>query len=299
MGYMHIDNLYKDNKIQLFKTCYALEKLHGTSAHISWKDGKITYFSGGEKYANFVALFDDTQLTEKFRELPDDITVFGEAYGGKQQGQSWRYGKELKFCAFDVKIGDCWLNVPSAERLVLGLGLEFVFYREVPTDLESLDRERDAPSEQAKRNGVEGDQPREGVVLRPLIEMRSSAEHRVISKHKRAEERETKTSRTPLSQEEQTALDTAEKVAEEFVTPIRLEHVLDKLKVNGEEVPMERTGDVIKSMLEDVYREGGAEIPDTRDVRRAIGNKAASLFRKRASLALAGRLDLWAGTVTK
>ena len=30
MGYMHIDNLYKDQRILQFKECYALEKIHGT-----------------------------------------------------------------------------------------------------------------------------------------------------------------------------------------------------------------------------------------------------------------------------
>lgn len=34
MGYMHIDNLYKDARVLSFKHVYALEKIHGTSAHI-------------------------------------------------------------------------------------------------------------------------------------------------------------------------------------------------------------------------------------------------------------------------
>lgn len=28
MGYLHIDNLYKAQEILLFRTCYALEKIH-------------------------------------------------------------------------------------------------------------------------------------------------------------------------------------------------------------------------------------------------------------------------------
>lgn len=38
MGYMHIDNLYKNQDMLIFRECYALEKIHGTSAHVSWKD---------------------------------------------------------------------------------------------------------------------------------------------------------------------------------------------------------------------------------------------------------------------
>jgi len=56
MGYADIENLYKNQDVLLFKEVYALEKLHGTSAHILWKDGQLTFFSGGEKHTNFVAL---------------------------------------------------------------------------------------------------------------------------------------------------------------------------------------------------------------------------------------------------
>ena len=51
MGYRHIDNLYKDDRIFSFDECYALEKIHGTSAHVHYKadqtDGSLIFFSGG------------------------------------------------------------------------------------------------------------------------------------------------------------------------------------------------------------------------------------------------------------
>jgi hypothetical protein len=67
------------------------------------------------------------------------VTLFGEAYGGKQQGQSWRYGKNLKFVVFDVRIEDSWLSVPQAADVAAKLGLEFVHYVQVPTYLAALD----------------------------------------------------------------------------------------------------------------------------------------------------------------
>ena len=33
MAYMHIENLYRNQNILLFKQCYCLEKIHGTSAN--------------------------------------------------------------------------------------------------------------------------------------------------------------------------------------------------------------------------------------------------------------------------
>ena len=200
MGYLHIQNLYKDQTILMFRECYALEKIHGTSAHVSWNEGRLGFFSGGEPYERFKKLFDEPALTAAFERLGHPkIIVYGEAYGGKQQGQSHRYGPALKFVAFDVQIGEHWLIIPSAADIVETLGLEFVHYAKVSTDLAALDAERDAPSVQAVRNGVAGAQTREGIVLHPLIELTGRTGERIVAKHKRDEERETATPRPFLS----------------------------------------------------------------------------------------------------
>ncbi len=168
MGYLHIDNLYKNQTILLFKEVWALEKIHGTSAHIGWKhdEKKIHFFSGGESHEKFVALFDRDFLIKKFEEVFPDISVviFGEAYGGKQQAMSHTYGKELKFIGFDVKVGEYWLNVPNAKDVCKQFNIEFVAYVKVSTDLESLNAERDKPSVQAVRNGITEPKKREGYV---------------------------------------------------------------------------------------------------------------------------------------
>jgi hypothetical protein len=279
MGYMHIDNLYKNQSVLMFRECYALEKIHGTSAHIAWKEGQVTYSSGGEKHERFVELFDDVKLREAFVAVGHpDVTVYGEAYGGKQQGQSWRYGKELRFVAFEVRVGESWLAVPNAADVVAKLGLEFVHYARIPTDLASVDAERDAPSEQAKRNGVEGIHPREGVVLRPLEEVVKGNGARIIAKHKRDDERETKTTRA-VNSEKLEVMRGAKAIADEWVTPTRLSHVLDKLGPVG----MENTPDVIRAMIEDVIREASGEIEDSKDARRAIGAATAKLFKAHAA----------------
>jgi len=45
VGYLHIENLYRPAAqiILLFREVYALEKVHGTSAHVAWKQGKVWY----------------------------------------------------------------------------------------------------------------------------------------------------------------------------------------------------------------------------------------------------------------
>ena len=214
MGYLHIDNLYKNQTIRLFRECYALEKVHGTSAHVRWSKGALTFYAGGEKHENFVALFDGAALTGAFQKLGrDEVIVYGEAYGGKQQGMRHTYGDKLCFIAFDVKIDDAWLNVPSMDRLVAGLGLEVVPWRKVSTDLEPLDAERDLPSEVAVRRGITEPREREGVILRPLIEMTLNNGERVIVKHKGDKFRETAKPRPVVDADKLAVLTQAQEIA--------------------------------------------------------------------------------------
>lgn len=272
MGYLHIDNLYKNQEILMFKECYALEKIHGTSTHITYKiqDGKpmLSFSSGGENNAKFVALFDKEVLMEKFQGLAN-VTVYGEAYGGKCQGMSGTYGKVLKFITFDVKIEDCWLSVPQADEFAKDLGLEFVDYVKISTDIKDMHEQRDRPSVQAVRNGC-GDKKREGIVLRPLIELTKNNRERIISKHKGDDFKETKTKRE-VSPEQLKVLSDAKEVAEEWVTPMRVVHVLDKI----ENPCMEKMPEIIKAMFEDVRREGDGEIEWSKAVSKAISSATA------------------------
>ena len=273
MGYMHIDNLYKNTDILMFKECYALEKIHGTSAHIIYKvqDGKpmISFFSGGTKHANFVAMFDKEVLIKKMQGI-EHVTIYGEAYGGKEQGMSGTYGKQLKFVVFDVNIDGYWLAVPQAEAFVKDLGLEFVAYEKISTDLAEIDKERDRDSVQAVRNGMGEGHKREGVVLRPLIELRKNNDDRIISKHKGDDFKETKTKRK-VDPEQLKILEDANAIAEEWVTPMRLTHVLDKI----ENPCMEKMRDIISVMCEDIQREAEGEIVWNKAVATAVGRATA------------------------
>lgn len=292
MGYLHIDNLYKAQEILEFKRCYALEKVHGTSAHIAFKGGQLTFFSGGEKHANFVSIFDVAALDAKFREkftAESDVTVYGEAYGGKCQHMSATYGPVLKFVAFDVKIGESWLSVPNAHGFVADLGLEFVDYALVPTDIAALDAERDKPSTQAVRNGITEPKIREGVVLRPFYEWKDHRGNRIIVKHKRAEFAERGRPKVELDPSRREMVEGTEAIALEWVTPMRLEHVIDHVLAarDNKEIEMRDTPLVIAAMVEDVTREAAGEILDNAPARKAIGQRTVELFKKRIQRVLA------------
>ena len=281
MGYLHIDNLYKDLRIMEFKECYVLEKIHGTSAHVAWKDNQIRFFSGGEKHEKFLNLFNAEILTAKFLELFKDVDVilYGEAYGGKQQGMSHTYGKELQFIVFDVRIDDTWLNVPNAYDVACKMDLEFVDYAKSDTTLVSLDYWRDMPSRQAKRLGIEEDKPAEGIVIRPLEEYKDARGSRIITKHKGAEFAETKTVRE-VDPAKLKILEEARAISEEWVTPMRLEHVLDKIPKPHD---IKTTGTVVKAMIEDVFREAKGEIVESQNAKKAIGTTTAKMYKRMLS----------------
>ena len=285
MGYLHINNLYKSQDILLFKEAYAMEKIHGTSAHIGWKfETKQINFFTGENYSLFLTLFDEEFLIKKFEEIfPDqDVVIFGEHYGGKCQGMSNTYGKESKFIGFDVKVGYVWLNVPNAEDVCNQFNVEFIHYIKIESNLSNFEAERDAPSVQAIRNGVTENKKREGIVLRPLTEMRTNNGERVISKFKLDDFIETKT-RREVTPEQLKVLSDAKEIAEEWVTNMRLQHVLQKFPAD---VNMESMGDIIKAMIADVYREGRDEIVESNEVAKAIGKTVVKLFKAKLSKTL-------------
>ena len=285
MGYMHISNLYRAEAqdILLADELYALEKIHGTSAHIKWDGNAIHLFSGGVKHEQFALLLGGSlpsleELSAAFIvAFPDiTVTVYGEAYGGACKRMKDTYGDELRFVAFDVRIGNDVTNngslagfqdVFSAADTCAYLRIPFVFWSRIKAEMSEIDAERDRPSTQAIRNGLAGPRISEGIVLRPIRETYDHRGNRISAKHKRAEFSETKTPREvdPAKRE---ILVASEAIAEEWVTDMRLTHVLDAL---GNPSDIKDTGSVIKAMVEDVCREASGEISDSKDARKAIG----------------------------
>ena len=284
MSFYKIPNLYKSQDILLLKEVYALEKIHGTSCHLKYSNGTLTYFSGGIQHNLFVNLFKDREqeLLDKFAEIysGQQITIYGEGYGSCQ-GMADVYGAGTKFVVFDVQIGDCWLNVEQAERVAIGLGLEFVHYVRVPTDLDVLNRERDRDSVQAIRNGLGAGYDSEGVILRPLIELTLNNGKRLIAKHKKDRFRETSRPRKVVDPALLEVLKECNAVADEWVTQMRLQHVVDKLQCDIDLCNIPR---IIPAMQEDIKVEAEGEIVWSKEVAKAIASKTAQLVKDSVKL---------------
>jgi hypothetical protein len=200
------------------------------------------------------------------------------------------YGKNLKFVAFEVKIGESWLAVPKAENVSVAMGLEFVHYEQGPATIEWLDAQRDKPSVQAVRNGLGDDKVGEGIVVRPLIEVKKNNGERIMAKHKRADFRETKKPRkVTLDPAQLEVLEEASKIAEEWVTEMRLTHVMDKVaaKFNQDQIDMAYTGIVVRTMIKDVKLESEGEVVWSKAAEKAIGRVAAQMYKKRVMTVMA------------
>lgn len=300
MGYRRIPNLYKKQTAETIlglDEVYALEKLHGTSAHIGIVDGELKIFSGGVNHVNFVELLESkfgsldelknliAKGMDDFPQALDSLIVYGEAYGGKCQKMADIYGP-LNFCAFEVKVFPTgaepyWLDVPSAELMAVNCGFDFVHYERGPAKLAWLDAQRDKPSVQAVRNGMGEGKYGEGIVIRALSEsIRDKWGDRILAKHKSEKYKETRTPRK-VDPEKTRLWTEARKVAEEFIVAERLRHVIDALIASGREViDMTATGDVIRAMIQDVKVEEGDEIEWTKEVEKSIGSLTVKLFKK-------------------
>lgn len=279
MGYLKIPNLHSNRTILLFRECWALQKIHGTSTHFGFNEERgLFFFSGGEKHENFIKLFDHDFLRSKFEELGlTNITIYGEGYGGKQQGMKDIYGPDLKFVAFDVKIGDRWLCVPEAERFCTQFNVEFVHYWRTSTNTDMLNMLRDVSSMQAIRNGMGPGKPEEGIVLRPIIELTGNNGKRIICKHKRDDFRETLSKRKVTQTEEEIAvLEKTNEIVDEYCVPMRLSHVLGKIPDPSEkDIPQ-----IIHDMVEDIRIEAEGEVVWNKYLRKAIGKRTVELFKQ-------------------
>jgi hypothetical protein len=268
----------------MFKECYVSEKIHGTSAHIMWdKENmkEVQYYSGGSCSQTFANLFDRKALTDMAHSIDvPKFAIYGEAYGGKCQKMSATYGLGLKFVAFEVRVGDMWLDTHKAKKFAQMFGLDFVWYAKSTTHIDDLNKFRDQPSEQAKKCGMGDDKKSEGIVIRPLIELCKNDGSRIMAKHKALDFCETKTPRV-VSEEELRILSQINEITAEWVTENRMSNILSHIE---KELEIQDIPVLINLMIEDVLREGEGELVKSKALIKAISRETALMVKRRLQL---------------
>jgi len=281
MGYLEIENLYKNQQILLFKKIWATEKIHGTSAWITYKDDNLFYHSGGGSADVFKALFNHEKLLALMREKfgTKKVKLHGEFYGGKINKMSHMYGKNSDFILFDIRVEDMWLSFDKTIALGGQLGLQVVDSVIIDATPEEVMRVARLPSTIAAKKEM-GEHLREGLVLHPLEEFTSNNGSRVIAKYRNPEYDEVKTPRAIDDPAKLKVLTEAKAIAEEWVTAGRLSHLMSNPTKYGLPADPDKkdTGDVIKAMIADVEKESKGETVITDAVKKAIGEKARKEF---------------------
>lgn len=289
MGYMHIDSLHKCPEFfTTFPKVYVLEKIHGTSTWFQYDRATktIKFHSGGSDSTEFKNIFDVESITDTLSKTEyTRVRVHGEGYGGKQQGMSETYGTDFKFIAFDVYVESenlsGYLNVDKADQFCAQLGLQFVHYHQVDNLPDIIEAEANKESVQAVRNGTGHNRPREGVVVKPIIEsnMPGNPSKRAIFKHKNELFWEIK-NRRPLGEKLKIVSDISQ-IVDDWVTENRFYHVIDRILVtkSDKKIVLTDIKQFIDLMVEDVQRESEGEVVWSPELTHAIRRKAGIMFK--------------------
>ena len=165
---------------------YFTEKIDGTNIRIHW-DGHKVEFAGRTDRAQIpkplmdylITTFGSIEAEEMFEQKfgESDVILFGEGYGAKiQNGGAYR--SDVSFILFDVLIGDTWLNRDSVEDIASAFGIDIVPIIFVGDIKKAIDFVKTKPK------STFGTADMEGVVGRPVIEMKDRLGKRVIVKIK-------------------------------------------------------------------------------------------------------------------
>lgn len=165
---------------------YFTEKIDGTNIRIHW-DGHKVEFAGRTDRAQIpkslmdylTNTFDSMEAEEMFEQKfgETNVILFGEGYGpGIQKGGAYR--NDVSFILFDVQIGDTWLKRDSVEDIATAFGVDIVPIIFVGNIKKAVDFVKTKPK------STIGTANMEGVVGRPVIEMKDRLGKRVIVKIK-------------------------------------------------------------------------------------------------------------------
>lgn len=290
--YHHIDTFNKVSSLYGVDRVVITEKIHGANSRIGWIDGRLRIGARnieldekntGYEFYNWVLSL-EPGLSELLERLfgDEDAVIYGEWCGpGIQKGIS--YGSEKRFFVFDVFVGDDFVGFDEVRLIasVFGLSTVPVLY-DGPFDVEVAMGLRSGASIVATAAGVTGDLAiREGVVIKPAEPLRNERGNLIVAKLKdeRFEERKS-LRKSPLNPVNPEAI----AFADEWVTPMRLHHVLQQIEESGESTDSMRCiGSVLRTMNQDIIREGEIDPEQWKVVAKSVTTATKNLFQRHLS----------------
>ena len=162
------------------------EKIDGTNISVEW-DGHAVSFHGRTERAqipkHLLEYLEKTFLTTEAEELFEqtygdkNVILYGEGYGAKIQNGG-NYRSDVSFILFDVLIGDNWQEREWVEKTAKMFGIDVVPVVFVGSLEEGIDYVME------HHPSTIGTAMMEGVVGRPMVEMKDRLGKRIIVKIK-------------------------------------------------------------------------------------------------------------------
>lgn len=179
---------YRDETVKYlrFNDWQFTEKIDGTNISVEW-DGHAVSFHGRTERAqipkHLLEYLEKTFLTTEAEELFEQtygdksVILYGEGYGAKIQNGG-NYRSDVSFILFDVLIGDNWQEREWVEKTAKMFGIDVVPVVFVGSLEEGIDYVME------HHPSTIGTAMMEGVVGRPMVEMRDRLGKRIIVKIK-------------------------------------------------------------------------------------------------------------------
>ena len=179
---------YRDETVKYlrFNDWQFTEKIDGTNISVEW-DGHAVSFHGRTERAQIPKhlleylekTFLITEAEELFEQTYGDknVILYGEGYGAKIQNGG-NYRSDVSFILFDVLIGDNWQEREWVEKTAKMFGIDVVPVVFVGSLEEGIDYVME------HHPSTIGTAMMEGIVGRPMVEMRDRLGKRIIVKIK-------------------------------------------------------------------------------------------------------------------
>jgi Rnl2 family RNA ligase len=304
--YISLVTLKQVPEILSVKRVVATEKLHGANFRIHFPAGmtsldEVRFGSREQVFDPATDGFYGGRPVRWFRDNPTllakmaetftsrglhDVTVYGEVCGsGIQKGVRYSPDGEVFFRAFDIRVGENFVTYEFFVNLCDDAGLARVpeVWSGEPSK-EAFDALLERASDEGLKNGVEGPNLAEGVVIRSNPLLRTVFGTYLIIKHKAKAFREV----TPPAEKKVATANPADDFAATFVNEGRLLNAVGRLRDAGTKLgsDMRDMPVVTEAVMVDLKKEAGPELQaleasgaTERSIRGAVTRAVGAAYR--------------------
>lgn len=190
-----IDGAYSTDELSVLRNTIFVfeEKIDGTNVRVCW-DGYDVCVGGRGSKSQFPrelkARLDELFMTDEAASIFEQmfgmkkVILFGEGYGGKIQGIGKEYCDAEDFILFDVWVDGKYLTRSNKEDVAKAFGLKVVPMTCCGSLQHGIDYVKNHPK------SLVGSGYMEGVVAKPLVELRDGNGSRIVTKIKWKDMRE-------------------------------------------------------------------------------------------------------------